>query len=76
MVWLHCISRLLTVKFSLIGLHDFMLDILVLFFSNQKGAVVVMKSLDLQLPVQSVAITTNVVSSNPAQTRCVRYRIM
>ena len=29
-------------------------------------------SLDLQLPVQSVFITTSVVSSNPAQARCTR----
>jgi hypothetical protein len=29
-----------------------------------------------QLPVQSVPITTNVVSSNPAQARCTRYSIM
>jgi hypothetical protein len=32
--------------------------------------------LDFQLPVQSVHITTNVVSSKPAQTRCTRYNIM
>ena len=32
--------------------------------------------LDLQLPMQSVPITTNIVSSNPAQTRCTRYNIM
>jgi hypothetical protein len=32
--------------------------------------------LDLQLPVQSVPITTNVVSLNPAQTKCIRYNIM
>jgi hypothetical protein len=32
--------------------------------------VVIVWSLDLQLPVQSVPITTNVVSSNPGQTRC------
>jgi hypothetical protein len=30
----------------------------------------------LQLPVQSVPITTNLVSSNPAQTSCTRYNIM
>ena len=30
-------------------------------------------SLDLQLPMQSVPITTNVVSTNPAQVRCTRY---
>ena len=30
------------------------------------GAVVVVCKLDLQLPVQSMPITTNVVSSNPA----------
>ena len=29
-----------------------------------------------QLPVQSVPITTNIVSSNPAQTRCTWYNIM
>jgi len=32
--------------------------------------------LDLQLPVQSVPITTKVVSSNPVQVRCTRYNIM
>jgi len=32
--------------------------------------------LDLQLPVLSVPITTNVVSSNTAQTRCTPYNIM
>ena len=32
--------------------------------------------LDLQLPMQSVLITTNVVSSNPAQARCSGYNIM
>jgi hypothetical protein len=32
--------------------------------------------LDLQLPMQSVPITTNVVSSNPAQARCSGYNIM
>jgi len=32
--------------------------------------------LDLQLPVQSVPITTKVVSSNPVQARCTRYNIM
>ena len=37
--------------------------------STTHGAVVVVIvwSLDLQLPIQSVFITTNVVSSNPAQ---------
>jgi hypothetical protein len=32
--------------------------------------------LDLQLPMQSVPITTEVVSSNPAQMRCTQYNIM
>jgi len=32
--------------------------------------------LNLQLPVQSVPITTNIVSSNPAQARCIWYNIM
>jgi len=31
---------------------------------------------DLQLPMQSVHITTNVVRSNSAQARCTRYNIM
>jgi hypothetical protein len=31
--------------------------------------------LDLQLPMQSVPITSNVVSSNPAQAGCTRYNI-
>ena len=41
-------------------------------------AVVVVNAwyLELQLPLQSVPITTNVVSSNPAQSRCIRYNIM
>jgi hypothetical protein len=29
----------------------------------------------LQLPMQSVCITTNVVSLNTAQARCIRYNI-
>jgi len=32
--------------------------------------------LDLQLPVQSMPITTEVVGSNPGQARCTRYNIM
>ena len=30
----------------------------------------------VQLPVQSVPITTNIMSSNPAQVRSTRYNIM
>ena len=37
--------------------------------------VVIVRQLDLQLPMQSVSITTNVVSSNPDQARCTRYNI-
>ena len=33
-------------------------------------------SLKLQLPILSVAITTNIVSSNLVQARCTRYNIM
>ena len=42
----------------------------------KKGAVVVVIVwwLDLQLPVQSMPITINVVSSNPAQVRC-KYKL-
>ena len=38
--------------------------------------VVIVWWLDLQLPVQSVPITTKVVSSNPIMTLCTRYNIM
>jgi len=38
--------------------------------------VVIVWQLDLQLPMQSVPITTNIVSSNPAHARCIRYSIM
>jgi len=43
-----------------------------------KGAVmvVIVWYLDLQLPMQSVPITNNVVSSNSAYVRCTRYNIM
>ena len=32
--------------------------------------------LALQVPMQTVPITTNVVSLNPAQAKCTRYNIM
>jgi hypothetical protein len=38
--------------------------------------VVIAYQLDLQLPMQSVPITTNVVRSNPAQVMCTRWNIM
>jgi hypothetical protein len=43
-----------------------------------RGAVmvVIVWWLDLQLPMQSVPITTEVVSLNPVQARCTRYNIM
>jgi len=37
---------------------------------------VIVWQLDLQLPMQLVPIPTNVVSSNPTQSRCTRYNIM
>jgi hypothetical protein len=37
--------------------------------------VVIVCKLDLQLPMQSVHITSKVVSSNPVQARCTRYNI-
>jgi hypothetical protein len=42
------------------------------------GAVMVVTIwyLDIQLPVQSLPITTNVVNLNPANGRCTRYNIM
>ena len=44
------------------------------FFNQLLGAVVVVIVwyFDLQLPVQSVPITSNVVGSNPDQARCIR----
>ena len=38
--------------------------------------VVIVPLLDLQLPEQSVIITTHDMSSNPAQARCTQYNIM
>ena len=38
--------------------------------------VVIIWYLDLQIPMQSMPITTNVVSSNFAQARCIRYNII
>jgi hypothetical protein len=38
--------------------------------------VVILWQLDLQLSMQSVYITANIVSSNPARARCTRYNIM
>ena len=38
--------------------------------------VVIECELDLQLPVQSVPIPTNVVSWNPAHSGCTQYNIM
>jgi len=38
--------------------------------------VVIVWWLDLQLLMQSVPVTTNVVSSNPVQAMCIRYNIM
>ena len=38
--------------------------------------VVIVWELDLQLPMQSVPITTNIVSLNSAQARCTQYNIM
>ena len=34
------------------------------------------KNMDLQLPMQTVPITTNVVKSKPGQARCTRYNII
>jgi len=47
-------------------------------FTWKSGVVVVfiLWKLDIQLPMQSVPITTNVVISNPAQARRTRYNIM
>ena len=44
-------------------------------YKKEAVVVVIVCSLDLQLPMQSVPITTNVVTSNPAQARCNRYNI-
>jgi hypothetical protein len=44
--------------------------------SNYAGVVVIAWYLDLQLSIQSVSITTNVVSYIPAQAMCTRYNIV
>ena len=38
--------------------------------------VIIVLKLNLQLPMQSVPITTKVVSLNPAKARCAQYNIM
>ena len=49
-----------------------------IFWGEGPVMVVIVCQLDLQLliHVQSVSITTNVMSSNSAQTMCTRYNIM
>ena len=42
---------------------------------KERGAVIIWW-LNLQLPMQSMPITTNVVSSNPVQVRCTQYNTM
>jgi len=49
---------------------------LYLVFARGAVLVVIVWWLDLQLTMQSVPITTNVVDSNPDQARCTRYNIM
>ena len=52
--------------------------VLYMYPPNIFGAVVVVIIwyLDLQIPMQSMPITTNVVSSNSAEKRCTRYNII
>ena len=52
--------------------------IYIIVWRVSRGAVIVVIAwfLDLQLPVKSMHITTNVVSSYPAQARCTRYNIV
>ena len=46
------------------------------FLSLGAVAIVIVWLLDLQLPIQSMPITTNIVSLNPVQARCTRHNIM
>jgi len=48
----------------------------VLLYKHSCSVLVMVVIVDLQLPVQSVPITTNVLSLNPAQGMCTRYKIM
>ena len=50
---------------------------LIPYFTFNGGVVVVLIVwlLDIQLPMKSLPITTNVLSSNPTQARCTRYNI-
>jgi hypothetical protein len=45
-------------------------------YEQEAVVVMIIWYLDLQLPMQSVPITTEVVSSNPTQMRCTQYNIM
>ena len=57
---------------------EFVIDnnLIIYLLTNEAFVVMIVWQLDLQLPMQSVLITTNVMSSNPAQMRCTRYHIM
>ena len=48
----------------------------IIHFHKYSGVVVVVWQFDLKLPMQSVPITTNVVSLNPSQARCTGCNIM
>ena len=70
-------------KHPFIQKNDFLRTLTISYICNVTstylyGAVVVMIVwlLDLQLPMQLVPITTNVMSSNPAQKNCTRNNIM
>ena len=77
--WFKFIKQSFLFTFS-IEFHLFKHICLVIFSHFQKilGAIVVMNilQLDLQLPMYSVAITSNVVSLNPTQATYTRYNII
>jgi hypothetical protein len=63
-----------TVKLMAVIMHVF--NRVASVYTRGTVVVVIVLWLDVQLPMQSVAITTNIVSSNLAQARCTRYNIM
>jgi hypothetical protein len=69
--WMNALTRKTPVMLSLwteaTDLNHSATEALIFFF---------IQLLDLHLLIQSVHITSNVVSSNPAQARCTRYTIM
>jgi len=53
-----------------------LIDNIFIIFNDMHFVIVIAWLLGLQLPMPTLPITTEVVSSNPAQARCTRYNII